>query len=1390
MRSSLAGASALLLWASGAAGGAILAADGNGIVAPVQNYRSNNGVQFAVETGFDRHGGDYKKLAANSFRDCINVCSTQAACRAVSYPGKTCWLKSSVNAATINSRVSGAVRVQDEPAPITCPAAGSSQVKAADGRSFAIQCGVDHPTAISRPSGQQIKETSGRTFTVSCSADRPGGDLTNKLLAEFGNCVAWCDENGKQVKEPSGRSFTIACNVDRPGGDLASKSLDNFSSCIAWCDQTKGCVAAAYHDGQCWLKKTLSTSSARANGQVAVLSSKLPQTSAHTASTSTKKTTSTIVKTTSPSIKMTTTSSTTQKTTSTTVKSPSTSAGVSINTQSTQIFTSVTAAATSSATPTSSSSTDSASTATTASSESTAAETSTNAASTPATASDGSTSAAEAPTSVSDISTQSAAPVTTGAPAPNGTLDAPTGPLTLSAQPRVTLTPLAPPNIDVAGTQVITSQQVSQLWFRNASLASNASDAISSPTVRVNMTFEYPSVVLDNSINISKVRWDSGSLSASFDGTEAYDAAKTSWASAEAEGNSTTLIIITAAPGCSSDSHYVYFVASHFTFDDATRSVSCSGSMESVSDIAQEADPELAAKYGCTAPSAANIRGLPAVYCGPDFDQRLDNQLGYCSVADEDLDATLAAVIPGVQDDDILERRGLIERRCWPSSLCKLASKVEKFATNTYHAVVHDAKSLGSTLGSIATTLGKDVISSAKNFAKTVLATVENVAGGLLAAATFLVTASALDDSPWGDGFKFYTWTPDKGDFWNAQDEAIDKIKSVIIGEADPEPSIELWCVDCNIKGDLKLVGSASFSFYLGLNAFAEWDPTREYDFLTMGLPELEIPNILVLGPVISLGVSVDLDISAVGQYLIGADLNWSQLSATLDVLNPRGSSQSGWVPTVHDTVQADGGLTVNSTLGLPITLGFGINILNGKYDKEIKVVDTPGVRASMECDLTNEINNGSVNTDPEDSCYGIHWSLGLVNTVKLDLSDFDQGTYRLEEWDAPVFASGCIGESLSIALPTATVTAPTGGSTSGPPQQDCSSLSCPGSHGDYCVSNGLSFQLNCQVVYQASLERFSKAGGPDECTTACVPTTPATNSAVWAFTKVASPQMKRDTIVERVTTVATSATTVTTSTASSKANAVVADTLSVTSSTATTATAADTASQTYASATNTAEAGHDIAPVTIFDSTPTLTNGTSFMADYTTPIVVGDSANRVLYYFPSTISAVGASRLRLATWDAIPIGAEIVMLFPTVASTGETVLIAMDSTQNAFFPFVCAIEGQLNKIFLVSDAENGTATLTDPDLILHLGIGIVYNKAVGKMVTRYSSKVTPEPPQYHLHRIYAYRDLEDKESDDNWTETARGERHVVLFELRRCTRPCQDNDHALGNFTTLFGAA
>ncbi|KAL9487760.1 hypothetical protein ACSS6W_000037 [Trichoderma asperelloides] len=1319
MRSSLVSVSALAFLALEASG-RIVPTAGKELSERDQTYRASNGEKFAVEYGFDYHGGDYKEITTENLHDCINYCAAHSSCRAASYTGKSCWLKSTVEAAVANSRVTGAVRLQYVPSPITCPMDGSDQLVQADGKKYTVECGTDRPhgdigsvPTLDFPNCIKLCDETSGCIAASwrfgdCYLKRSlkpaisNSWVDTAVLSSLLNAPALCpSQNGKQITETSGRSFTVACNTDRPRGDMASKPLTNFNDCIS-------CV---------------SDSSA--------------QTAAQT-------------------------------------------------------------------------------------------------------------------TQTASIST------------PPGTLQTPTGPITLDAQPTATLAPLPPPNVNLAGTDAVTPQAISNLWFGSSSAASNASGAVNSPTVRVNITFEYPSIVLDNFINVINIQCGSGSLSADFNSTQVYNAAKAAWTAAE--GNATSLIVITAASGCSSDGNYVYFVASNFAFNDKTHSVSCSGSIESVADIAQEvgmdfgsiqysapasgsnSDPE--ANYGCTAPGSSQVDGLPAIYCGPDFDQRLDDKLGYYSGSDEDFNATLAALAPGVPANSP-ERRGLIERRCF-LGLCHVVQAVEHVVSTVYHAVATVVTSVAhnivNNVESAADKLASEAEQTIGNLASDVLSFVENLASAVVGLATFLVTGDysnsfdfplhlgppplSLDESPWGDGFKFYDWTPDKGEWYDAQADAIDKMKSVVLGDADPEPGIELWCVNCGVQGDLKVTGSISYSLangltkgqvsmngniyaglFLGMNAFAEWDPTYEYDFLTLGLPGFEIPHIIIVGPSLSLGVSIDLDISAVGQYLAGAGLTWPALSATLDFVHHGDSSQSGWTPIVNDTVQADGSLTVNSTLGLPITLGFGIDVLDGKYKKEIKLVDTPGVRGSLEYDFTNELTNGSFNSAPADGCYGIEWSIGLVNTVVLDLSDIDQGTYTLDEWDGPLFASGCIGESLTIAAPTTTVTAQPGGSTSvAPPQTypDCSTFTCPNNDSGYCTSNGETFQLNCEVDYEtpqlANLCVTSLADCVNACSSTyssscigvsffswgiqdcieqennpweqdefdyanCFPFSVASGAVSgeqansgWSLLKASPPTRKRShfDLHGRVPTLTTSASTTGTSTSTVGSSTSTAGTTSTSTTHTSTTGTSHAATTTATSSTDTASAAlpsptDNFRSITINDATgqlqinphvngslfisaanssvslTNLTNGIGFVADTSESAVMGDSIGRLLYYFPNTISAVGASRLRLGAWGSIPNGAELVTLFPTKSSTGVTVLVAVDSSLNVFYPFVCSIEGQLNKIFLVADADTGSSTLMNSDLTYTVIGGVAQQclslAMVAEGLTGWSPPSTTSPP-------------------------------------------------------------
>lgn len=130
---------------------------------------------------------------------------------------------------------------------------------------------------------------------------------------------------------------------------------------------------------------------------------------------------------------------------------------------------------------------------------------------------------------------------------------------------------------------------------------------------------------------------------------------------------------------------------------------------------------------------------------------------------------------------------------------------------------------------------------------------------------------------------------------------------------------------------------------------FAEYDLTTEHDLFTVSLPGFTIPDIVTLGPSLSLGVSADLAIQAEGQYFIGAGLIWSDITSVLNLIDHASSTHSGWTPTHNYSASFDGDVTITSTLGMPVTLEFGLNILSGTYKKDAKLIDTPGIVGTSE---------------------------------------------------------------------------------------------------------------------------------------------------------------------------------------------------------------------------------------------------------------------------------------------------------------------------------------------------------------------------------------------------------------------------------------------------------
>lgn len=282
-----------------------------------------------------------------------------------------------------------------------------------------------------------------------------------------------------------------------------------------------------------------------------------------------------------------------------------------------------------------------------------------------------------------------------------------------------------------------------------------------------------------------------------------------------------------------------------------------------------------------------------------------------------------------------------------------------------------------------------------------------------------------MTESPWGPAVNFYTFKRgEEDDKWSSETVAISKLNDLVGIEEDPEPGVELWCVNCGVigkivaegsitatplsgltRGTIGITGNMYAGVYLGVNAFAKWEYEFHRDLLKVGLPGWSIPGIVTLGPQVILSVKATIGIEAEGQLITGASFTWPNFAATLDFVDRKKSSKSGWSPTVDSKFQAHGSLEASAALGLPVTVEFGIDILNGKYKSAIGLVDTPSIVASAEFSVDYGTETNEWGTD---ECYGVGWDIKLTNEVKVEVTDLAE--WPLDEWVSPALAEGCIG--------------------------------------------------------------------------------------------------------------------------------------------------------------------------------------------------------------------------------------------------------------------------------------------------------------------------------------------------------------------------------------------
>jgi hypothetical protein len=708
--------------------------------------------------------------------------------------------------------------------------------------------------------------------------------------------------------------------------------------------------------------------------------------------------------------------------------------------------------------------------------------------------------------------------------------------MTLPSPPLATLGPVSPPGINMGGLGVLTADKVSELWFGGSADAMK-DDESGAVTVRLTVDYKYPSIVLDHSIYIKNVDCASGSLQAKFDNIIAFSHAADTWPA------KVPLLFITSAKSCGNGDQNSFWLARSVTFDTGASTFSASGATVELADVYNEMEIDFGkielrnstgngtsstddAASSCGKPSSPFLDDLPAVACGTSFDKSLDDTLGYYAASGDDEQHVLASAGVDTSNSTAVDVKRDLAKRGWFTSLVKKAvTTVVKAAAVVVKQVATAVVQVAKTAASVAVTVVKATvnvgIALAVNAAKLVVFAVTGEYSNSLTLPIDIGTGNSLvKTTPWEGttGFKFYDYSPEReGKKWKASKVSLAKVASefkLLPGEESPEPKIELWAVDCGAKGKFVATGSISATplsglkkaqvgvhgnmyvgAFLGVNAFTTYEKTVRKDLFVKGLPGWEIPKIVSLGPRVILGASATISVEAEGQLLTGVSLNWPNFQATLDFVDQSKSSQSGWTPEITKKFDAHGALTAKAALGLPVTLSFGINILDGRFEKAVNLTDTPAItaEAKLEFDVgTSKTQLGS------DSCQGIEWDISLTNELRIDAPNTPG--WVLNEKKFAELASGCIGRTRE-ETPT-TSSAPVS-STTTTPTPTPTAFACPSAHGKTFTDTGPNknvYTVTCGVDARDSDITTSAQSSLDACINWCG-TIPKCVGVAWGST-------------------------------------------------------------------------------------------------------------------------------------------------------------------------------------------------------------------------------------------------------------------------------------------------
>ncbi|KAF5855301.1 hypothetical protein ETB97_009471 [Aspergillus alliaceus] len=210
---------------------------------------------------------------------------------------------------------------------------------------------------------------------------------------------------------------------------------------------------------------------------------------------------------------------------------------------------------------------------------------------------------------------------------------------------------------------------------------------------------------------------------------------------------------------------------------------------------------------------------------------------------------------------------------------------------------------------------------------------------------------------------------------------------------SDSALSGKLQFDNCYAKGSFAVTGDISFSLHGGVDK-AELDVGFDLDsrlamsitleekanlidykkeIVAWNLLELEIPQVISIGPQLSLNAVVNLSASKKSTIEVGGSLKIDHTRAKLDLKQLTGSID-GFRPGFTPIANAQGGSSsVTLSFGLPLGLELGIDAFGGKWRAEVGLYDKISAEATAQASA-------------EKDCPGVSIDLGVKNKIYLGI--------------------------------------------------------------------------------------------------------------------------------------------------------------------------------------------------------------------------------------------------------------------------------------------------------------------------------------------------------------------------------------------------------------------